>query len=285
MKKVRIAAILGTFQATLTNFKYLRPIWRRNTEEERLLGVSLTGIMDNKITSDYTREDLPEFLETLKQEVVDTNKFFADKLGIEQSTATTCVKPSGTVAKLVSSRSGIHTGYGKYMLQSIRGDNNDPLTQFLIDEGVRNEPDVTSPQSTTVLYFPLETPDSTVLRKDMTALDQLKIWKVYQDHWCEHNPSCTIYVKEDEWISVGAWIWENFDNIAGITFLPYSDHTYKQAPYNEITKEEFDIAVDAFPDSISWSRLSEFEEEDNTVGSQEFACTGGSCEIVDIGLK
>lgn len=296
MKKARVAAILGTFQSTLTNFKYLRPIWRRNTEEERLLGVSLTGIMDSPVMSDMFKSGsytefashgrwLSEFLEELKQEVINTNKFFANKLGIEQSTATTCVKPSGTVAKLVNSRSGIHTGYGRYILQSIRGSNDDPLTQLLIDEGVKAEPDVTAPNSTTVLYFPLETPESTVLRKDMTALDQLKIWKIYQDHWCEHNPSCTIYVKEDEWISVGSWIWENFDTIAGITFLPYSDHTYKQAPYNEITKEEFDIAVDAFPDSINWSRLSEFEEEDHTVGSQEFACTGGSCEIVDIGLK
>lgn len=647
MRKVRIASILGTFQATLTNFKYLRPVWKRNTEEERLLGVSLTGIMDNIFTSNPENEWDKDNLEKLKQKVVDTNKLFADKLGIEQSTATTCVKPSGcqvkdsmivtekgilsleelgnitgeewqehdinvykhngkklksikfyrngygktlkiktkygsvlectpnhqykkfdgaslvwtradklniedclpysvgtysggskidfldinydklyhnvkkiktpksmneelawflgiycgdgsthtkglriagdinkkdrlkkakdiiknqfnidgiiytrksqgsadlyinstplkhwfeknnliknktkyveipkqircsskkiieefidgywnadgclnssgrtyctisytmakqmlnvlraigrdcsirempptetsfgtnmrywiqekkgrsgqyikdrfrkndyikldsaglehlypdyivsiessenetfdievldehqyisesfishnTVAKLVNSRSGIHTGYGRYMLQSIRGDNNDPLTQLLIDEGVRNEPDITSPQNTTVFYFPLQTPESTVLRKDMAALDQLKIWKVYQDHWCEHNPSCTIYVKEDEWISVGCWIWENFDSIAGITFLPYSDHTYKQAPYNEITKEEYTVAVDAFPDSINWSRLSEFEEEDHTVGSQEFACSGGVCEVVDIGLK
>lgn len=293
MRKVRVASILGTFQSTLTNFKYLRPVWSRNTEEERLLGVSLTGIMDHPVLSGVSSPNtiwkyagtLGEALIELRYHCIYANKLFADKLGIEQSTATTCIKPSGTVAKLVDSRSGIHTGYGRYILQTIRGDNNDPLTQLLIEQGVKNEQDVTAPNSTTVFYFPLETPESTVLRKDRTALDQLRIWKIYQDHWCEHNPSCTIYVKENEWISVGAWIWENFDDIAGITFLPYSDHTYRQAPYNEITKEEYDIAVDSFPDSINWSRLSTFEEEDHTVGSQEFACTGESCEVVDIGVK
>jgi ribonucleoside-diphosphate reductase alpha chain len=277
-RKVRLATILGTFQSTLTDFKYLRPIWKENTEAERLLGVSLTGILD----SPWLRHD-PEFLEEMKQYAVEVNKEFARSLGINPSAAITCVKPSGTVSQLVDSASGIHPRWSEFYIRTVRGDIKDPMTQFLIDQGVPNEPDVTKPNDTVVFSFPQRAPEGATTRQDISATDHLKIWKTFQESWCEHKPSITINVKEDEWLDVAAWTYDNFDMVSGISFLPYSEHTYKQAPYQEITEDEYNSWVARMPDSIDWSKLSDYEIEDTTTGSQEFACTGGVCEIVDLG--
>ena len=293
-EKVRIATILGTLQSTLTDFKYLRKIWKDNTEEERLLGVSLTGIMDNKEFNtdafwvyedgmnmwDECRTD--DMLKELKEIAIETNKQFAKSLGIPQSTAITCVKPSGTVSQLVDSASGIHARHSKYYIRTVRGDNKDPLTQFMIYSNIPNEPDVMKPDSTTVFSFPMKAPDNAITRNDVDAEDQLRIWLAYQRHWCEHKPSVTITVKEDEWMKVGAWVYENFDDISGISFLPHSDHTYAQAPYQEISKDKYEELIKEMPQAIDWSRLMDFEKEDTTTGSKELACTAGVCEVVDI---
>ena len=293
-EKVRIATILGTLQSTLTDFKYLRKVWKDNTEEERLLGVSLTGIMDNKeFNTDafWVYEDgmnlwdeygTGDKLKELKEIAIETNKEFAQSLGIPQSTAITCVKPSGTVSQLVDSASGIHARHSKYYIRTVRGDNKDPLTQFMIYSNIPNEPDVMKPDSTTVFSFPMKAPDNAITRDDVDAEDQLKIWLAYQRHWCEHKPSVTITVKEDEWMKVGAWVYENFDDISGISFLPHSDHTYAQAPYQEITKDKYEELMKEMPQAIDWSRLMDFEKEDTTTGSKELACTAGVCEVVDI---
>lgn len=273
--KAIAAAILGTLQSTLTDFKYLRKIWTTNTEEERLLGVSLTGILDHPTLYQDT-----EFLEELKELVVATNKDWARALGVPQSTATTCVKPSGTVSQLCDSASGIHPRWAPFYLRSVRGDVKDPLTQFLRDQGVPNEPDVTKPNDTVVFYFPQRAPSGACTRADLSALDHLEIWKTLQEHWCEHKPSITINVRESEWLDVQAWVWKNWDVISGISFLPYSEHTYKQAPYQELTEDEYNDWVQKSPAKIDWARLSEYEQEDNTVGSQELACVAGFCEIV-----
>ena len=280
--KVRLAAILGTFQSTLTDFKYLRSKWKVNTEEERLLGVSLTGIMDNKIMANKeTKNYLDVSLNTLKTKVVEVNKDYTQQLGINQSTATTCVKPSGTASQLVNCRSGIHAGHSAYYIRNVRCDITDPMCQLLLDQGLPNEIDGTNP-NVVVFSFPIKTPDHTVLRKDLTALQHLELWKIYQDHWCEHKPSITVSVREHEWMEVGAWVYKNFDDMSGISFLPYSDHEYTQAPYQEITEEEYNERVKAMP-SIAWERLSEFELEDSTIGSRDFACSGSDvCEIVDL---
>ena len=273
--KVVAAAILGTLQSTLTNFKYLRKIWQTNTEEERLLGVSLTGILDHPtLWADKA------LLNELRDLVVETNKTWAGYLGIPQSTATTCVKPSGTVSQLVDSASGIHPRWSEYYVRTVRGDIKDPLTQFLIEQGVPNEPDVTKPQDTVVFSFPQKAPEGATVRADITAVDHLEIWKTLQEEWCEHKPSITVNVKEDEWMDVQAWVWENWDILSGVSFLPYSEHTYKQAPYQEIDKETYDAWVQKSPAHIQWERLSEFELEDNTTGSQELACAAGFCEII-----
>tara|TARA_R100001440_G_scaffold64005_2_gene84265 strand:- start:2316 stop:4286 length:1971 start_codon:yes stop_codon:yes gene_type:complete len=293
-EKVRIATILGTLQSTLTDFKYLRKIWKDNTEEERLLGVSLTGIMDNKeFNTDafWVYEDgmnmwdecrTGDMLKELKEIAIETNKQFAKSLGIPQSTAITCVKPSGTVSQLVDSASGIHARHSKYYIRTVRGDNKDPLTQFMIYSNIPNEPDVMKPDSTTVFSFPMKAPDNAITRNDVDAEDQLRIWLAYQRHWCEHKPSVTITVKEDEWMKVGAWVYENFDDISGISFLPHSDHTYAQAPYQEISKDKYEELIKEMPQAIDWSRLMDFEKEDTTTGSKELACTAGVCEVVDI---
>lgn len=277
-RKVRLATILGTVQSTLTDFKYLRKIWRDNTEEERLLGVSLTGIMDHPTLSSDV-----DLLSELRQVAIDTNAEFAAKLGISVSTAITCVKPSGTVSQLVDAASGIHPRWSPYYIRTVRGDNKDPLTQFLIDQGVPNEPDVTKPENTTVFSFPQKSPDGVVVRRELSAIEHLEIWKRVQEAWCEHKPSITVNVKEDEWLKVGAWVYENFDVLSGVSFLPMDDHTYRQAPYQEITEDEYDGALAAMPKSIDWSKLSEYELVDGTTGSQELACSGGVCEIVEIG--
>jgi ribonucleoside-triphosphate reductase len=276
-EKVRLATILGTLQSTLTDFKYLRKVWRQNTEEERLLGVSLTGILDNA----WLRND-PEAQERLRQVAVDTNKVLAGALGIPQSTAITCVKPSGTVSQLVDSASGIHPRWAPYYIRTVRGDAKDPMTRFLQDMGVPNEPDVTKPNDTVVFSFPQRAPDGALCRSALSAIEHLEIWKTFQEHWCEHKPSITINVKEQEWIDVSAWVWKNFDIISGVSFLPYSEHTYRQAPYQEITEEEYNVWTSRMPVAIDWSKLSSYETEDTTSGSQELACTGGVCEIVDI---
>ena len=279
--KIEVATILGTIQATLTDFGYLRKRWQTNTEEERLLGVSLTGIMDNSIIN-RRRERLPEILKSMRNKAVVTNKEWSDKLGIPQSTAITCVKPSGTVSQLVDSASGIHARHNPYYIRTVRGDNKDPLTEFMKEQGIPNEPDVMKPDHTTVFSFPMSCSDTAIYRNDMSAIEQLEIWKCYAQHWCEHKPSVTISVKESEWVNVGNWCWDNFDYLSGVSFLPFSDHTYQQAPYQDIDKEQYEALQSKMPDKIDWSKLQDFEKEDNTRGSQELACTAGSCELVDI---
>ena len=285
VEKVRLATILGTFQSTLTDFKYLRKIWKNNTEEERLLGVSLTGIMDNTLMSGKSAHlgmNIGQTLEALKDVAIDTNKEFANKLDINQSAAITCVKPSGTVSQLVDSASGIHARHNPYYIRTVRGDNKDPLTQFMVSQGIPAEPDVMKPDSTTVFSFPMKSPSSAVCRTDMTAIEQLELWLTYQRYWCEHKPSVTISVKEEEWMDVGAWVYEHFDEVSGISFLPFSEHTYKQAPYQDCTEEEYKNMKDKMPTSINWSSLQDFEKEDTTSGGRELACTAGVCEVVDL---
>ena len=284
-EKVRLATILGTFQSTLTEFKYLRKIWRTNTEEERLLGVSLTGIMDNALMagkSAHLGMNIGATLEALKNVAVETNAAMAAQLGISQSAAITCVKPSGTVSQLVDSASGIHARHNPYYVRTVRGDNKDPITQFLVSEGIPAEPDVMKPDSTTVFSFPMKSPAGAVTRTAMSAIEQLELWLTYQRHWCEHKPSVTISVKEHEWMDVGSWVYEHFDEVSGISFLPFSEHTYKQAPYQDIDEETYNELLTQMPKSVNWELLREFEKEDTTSGGRELACTAGVCEIVDI---
>jgi len=280
-RKVRVAAILGTIQSTLTNFPYLRKVWQKNTEEEHLLGVSLTGIMDSRLMNG--REDgLAERLERLRQVAVDTNAEFADALGIQRSTAVTAVKPSGTVSQLVNSASGIHARHSEYYIRSVRGANTDPLTKFLSEAGIPNEPDVMNPGRTTVFYFPIKAPEGSVTRNQMSAVEQLDLWKLYQEHWCEHKPSVTVTVREHEWPSVGGWVYDNFDAVSGVSFLPHSDHSYKQPPYGDCTKEEYEAALAKMPVKIDWDDLRLYESEDSTKSSQTLACSAEGCEDVDI---
>jgi ribonucleoside-diphosphate reductase alpha chain len=279
--KVRLATILGTFQSTLTNFKYLRHVWKKNTEEERLLGVSLTGIMDSTLTATAGNK-LETLLEMLRDVSVQTNKEFSTKLQIPQSTAVTCVKPSGTVSQLTDAASGIHARHNPYYIRTVRGDNKDPLTQFLVSEGIPAEPDVMKPDSTTVFSFPMKSPQGAVTRTQMTAIEQLELWLTYQRHWCEHKPSVTISVKESEWMDVGAWVYEHFDEVSGISFLPFSEHTYQQAPYQDIDEVQYKEFLTKMPKRVDWSKLQDFEKEDTTSGGRELACTAGVCEIVDI---
>ena len=280
-EKVRLATILGTFQATLTNFKYLRKIWKDNTEEERLLGVSLTGIMDNNLTA-TTGDKLATVLELLKDTAVQTNAAMAKQLGIPQSTAVTCVKPSGTVSQLTNAASGIHARHNPFYIRTVRGDNKDPLTQFLMSQGIPAEADVMKPDSTTVFSFPMRSPEGAVTRTQMNAIEQLELWLTYQRHFCEHKPSVTISVKEHEWMQVGSWVYDHFDEVSGISFLPFSEHTYQQAPYQDISEDEYKEFLTKMPKNVDWSLLQEFEKEDTTSGGRELACTAGVCEIVDI---
>ena len=273
--KTEAATILGTFQASLTNFRYLTSKWKHNTTEESLLGVSLTGIMDN-INMINGKIDLEE----LKELSISVNKVWAKKLGIPQSAAITCVKPSGTVSQLVNSASGIHTRHSPYYLRTVRADKKDPLAKLMVDAGVYHEDDLTKPEHTYVFYFPMKSPKGALTRKDLSAVEHLKIWKDYQDQWCEHKPSVTISVKEDEWLEVGAWVYKNFDDISGISFLPYSDHSYKQAPYQEITYNQYRKWLKKTTDVVDWSKITEYETEDNTENTKELACTAGTCEII-----
>jgi ribonucleoside-diphosphate reductase alpha chain len=281
-EKVRIATILGTFQSTLTSFKYLSREWQRNCEEERLLGVSLTGIMDSPLTNG-SKGTLKKLLNDLRNVAVETNKEYAQKLGIERSASITCVKPSGTVSQLVDSASGIHARHNPYYIRTVRADNKDPLCKMMKAEGFPNEPDVTKPEHTSVFSFPAKSPKGAICRKDMTAWKQLSLWHTYAKEWCEHKPSVTVSVKEDEWVNTSAWVYENFDDISGISFLPFSDHTYKQAPYQDCTKEEYTELLSKMPKRVNWSHLTDHETQDYTSASQEFACTSEKgCEIVDI---
>ena len=280
-RKVKLATILGTVQSTYTKFPYLRKVWRNNTEEERLLGVSLTGIMDNPLLTSKN-VGLSKTLEHLRNVAVSTNHELADRLDIQRSAAITCVKPSGTVSQLVDSASGIHARHSHYYIRTVRGDNKDPLTQFMIDQGIPNEPDVFKPDQTTVFSFPVKAPAGAVVTEDLTAIEQLETWLMFQRHWCEHKPSVTINVRKDEWFEVGAFVYEHFDEMSGVSFLPYNEHTYQQAPYQEIGKKEYEELAKLMPEKIDWSLLTNYEESDNTVGMQTMACSGDSCEIVDL---
>ena len=280
-RKVKVATILGTIQSSYTRFPYLRKVWQKNTEEERLLGVSLTGIMDNPLMT-AVNSNLEKTLDDLRNVALATNHEYADLLGIPQSAAITCVKPSGTVSQLVDSASGIHARHSPYYIRTVRGDNKDPLTQFMIDSGVPNEPCVFKGDTTTVFSFPVKSPENAVTRNDMTAIEQLETWLTYQRHWCEHKPSVTISVRDDEWLDVGAFVYKHFDEMSGVSFLPHSDHTYQQAPYQDCSKEEYIELLSTMPKKIDWGKLSEYEQEDNTKSSQTFACSGDVCEVVDI---
>ena len=279
-KKVRLATILGTIQSTFTHMPYLRKIWKKNTEQERLLGVSLTGIMDNMVLSKTL--DSKTWLKEMKELAIDTNIYYSAILKIPQSAAITCVKPSGTVSQLVDSASGIHARHSDYYIRTVRGDNKDPLTMFLKDSGIPAEPCVMKPDSTTVFSFPTKSPTGSVTRNVMTAIEQLDLWKHYALNWCEHKPSVTITVKDEEWMEVGAWVYKNFEICSGISFLPHSDHTYAQAPYQDITEEEYNDLKKQMPTKIDWTALSLYEKKDTTNSSQTLACTADGCEIVDI---
>ena len=291
-EKVKLATILGTWQSTLVNFRYLNRKWEENCREERLLGVSMTGIMDCVLTNGKLPTEgaggkpvrtTGQILQALKNVAIETNKEWAKKLGIPHSVAITCVKPSGTVSQLVDSASGIHARHNPYYIRTVRADKKDPLAKMMHDQGFPVEDDVTKPDHTWVFSFPVKGPKNGVYRKDMSAVEQLKLWKVYQDSWCEHKPSVTVSVKEDEWFDVGAWCYENFDMMSGVSFLPFSDHTYRQAPYQDCTREEYVALQKQMPKDIDWAALKDYEEQDMTTSSQELACSAdGGCEIVDL---
>ena len=279
--KVEIAAILGTLQATLTNFRYLSQQWETNTKEEALLGVSLTGIMDNPLTA-TNDATLPALLQDLQSVAIKTNAYWAAKLGINQSAAITAVKPSGTVSQLVDSASGIHPRFAPYYIRTVRADVKDPLAKLMQASGFPCKPDVMKPDSTLVFSFPMKAPANAVYTNDRTAIEQLELWLAYQRHWCEHKPSVTVYVKDEEWMDVGSWVYKHFDEVSGVSFLPYSDHTYQQAPYQECTEAEYYAFVASMPKDVDWSLLGKFEKQDHTAGSKALACSGNSCELVDL---
>lgn len=289
-RKVEIATIIGTFQSTLTNFRYIRPLWKKNAEEERLLGVSLTGIMDHAYLSHYTEyfgkgfddpmdgTGLGKALDELRQVTINTNKKWAEKLGINPSAAITTLKPSGTVSQLVDSASGIHPRYSPYYIRTVRGDKKDPLSKFLREQGVPVEDDVTNPSNIDVFSFPIKSPEQSIFRDDMSAVQQLEHYLIYKKHWCEHNPSITVYVREHEWMEVGAWVYKHFDDIGGVSFLPHTDHAYRQAPYQEIDEETYKVWQEKIP-TIDWNRLRDYEYGDTTSIQPELACSAGVCEL------
>ena len=278
IEKVKLAAILGTFQSTLTNFKYVSNMWKKNCSEERLLGVSLTGIMDCPLTNGK-KKDLEGLLDELREVAIETNKIWSKKLGINQAAAITCVKPSGTVSQLVDAASGIHARHNPYYIRTVRGDKKDPLTQMMVDSGFPVEDDVMNPGHTSVFSFPMKVDKNAVFRTDMSAIQQLELWLTYQKHWCEHKPSVTISVKEHEWLEVGAWVYEHFDYMSGVSFLPFSEHTYKQAPYQDCDEKQYKEILNSMPKNVDWGLLGEYEKQDMTTSSQELACTAGGCEI------
>lgn len=284
-RKVRLASILGTIQASFTHFPYLRPIWKETTEREALLGVSMTGIMDNALTNGKHDNGLPSLamrLQMFRRIAVDTNEFYAKRLGINKAAAVTAVKPSGTVSQLCDTASGIHARYNDYYIRTVRGDNKDPLTKFMTDQGIPSEPCVMKPEQTTVFSFPMKSPHGSVTRHDMSAIDQLNMWLTYQRHFTCHKPSVTIDVREEEWNEVGSFVYKHFDEMSGVSFLPRFEHTYKQAPYQDCSEVEYEAAKRKMPSRIDWSKLTEYEKEDTTKGSQTMACVGGVCELVDI---
>ena len=279
-RKVRLAAILGTWQASLTDFRYLSSEWKKNCVEEALLGVSLTGALDHPVLReafDVTSSVLNE----MKEVAVETNAKWADRLGINPAAAITCVKPSGTVSQLTDTASGLHTRHSPYYIRTVRADRKDPLCQFMMDKGFPHEPCVMKPDSVMVFSFPMKSPDDSITRNDITATEHLELWLMYQRYWCEHKPSITISVKEHEWLQVGSWVYDHLDEISGISFLPFSDHVYQQAPYQDCSKEQYEAMLSKMP-SVDWSELSNYEKEDNTTGTQTYACSAGSCEIVDL---
>jgi ribonucleoside-diphosphate reductase alpha chain len=281
--KVKLATIIGTMQATLTGFRYLRDKWRENAEDEALLGVSLTGIMDNKLMAGGDgKKKLVETLTTLRDYVVEVNKEYAELFGIKQAAATTCVKPSGTVSQLVDCASGIHARYSPYYIRRVRADVKDPLATLMKELGFPCEPDVMKPESNLVFSFPVKSPDNALVTEEVPSLDHLDLWKTYQLHWCEHKPSITIHLREQEWMEAGAWVYKNFDIVSGISFLPYSGHSYQQAPYEEVLEDAYIELLGNMPEHIDWTRLSDYEKEDQTVGAKTYACSGDSCEVVDL---
>ena len=289
LRKVRLATIIGTMQASLTNFQYISSEWVKNCKEEALLGVSMTGQLDNPMMLSLEDNNvlglptpLPQILDTLRLKAIDTNTEWADRLGINPSAAITCVKPSGTVSQLTDAASGMHPRHNEYYVRTVRADIKDPLCRMMKDAGFPNEPDVMKPDHTVVFSFPMKSPDGCLTRKDLSAIDHLELWLTYQRHWCEHKPSITITVREEEWMKVGAWVYDHFDEVSGVSFLPASDHSYKQAPYQDCTAEEYETLLSKMPKNIDWSLLSNYEKEDMTVGTQTFACSGDKCELVDL---
>lgn len=278
-RKVRLAAILGTWQASLTHFPYLSSEWKKNCQEEALLGLSLTGILDNEMMR--TMNVLPDTLAILKQEAINTNQVWANTIGINPAAAITCIKPSGTVSQLTDAASGIHARHNNYYIRTVRADRKDPLCQMMIDMGFPAEPCVMKPDHTMVFSFPMKA-EGSITRNDMTAIEHLELWLAYQRHWCEHKPSITVTVREHEWMEVGAFVYKHFDEISGISFLPHSDHSYRQAPYQDCSKEEYEAALAKMPKNVDWTLLSKYEKEDKTVGTQTFACSGDKCELVDL---
>ena len=281
-RKTRLATILGTMQSTLVNFQYISSEWRKNCEEERLLGVSLTGILDNPMLYDYDRDTLTQRQDELRKIAHETNLEWSRTIGINPSAAITCVKPSGTVSQLTDAASGIHPRHAPYYIRTVRADNKDPLCVMMKDLGFPHEADVMKPEHTAVFSFPMKSPEDAIFRKDMTATEHLDLWLTYQRNWCEHKPSITVTVKEHEWMDVGAFVYKHFDEISGISFLPFSDHSYRQAPYQDCTVDEYHALLAKMPKDVDWLLLSKYENEDNTVGNQTFACSGDKCEIVDL---
>ena len=282
-EKIRIATILGTFQATLTNFRYLSSIWKKNTEEERLLGVSLNGIMDNKTMNGSEGEDkLKEWLIELRECAIKVNMEWAEKLGIPAAKATTCIKPEGTTSQLCDTASGIHPRHSPYYIRTVRADKKDPVAQMMSEMGFPVEPDAMKPETGLVFSFPIKSPEGSVFRDDRTAIEQLELWKIYQEFYCEHKPSITVYVKEHEWLRVASWVYDNFDMISGIAFLPHAGNDTPQAPYQECSVDENQKLVDLMPTNINWVDLKSYEKEDTTEGVQELACTGTSCEFTGV---
>jgi ribonucleoside-diphosphate reductase alpha chain len=282
--KVELATILGTFQSSFTRFKYLRKIWQKNSEEERLLGVSLTGQLSHPVLNGSQGvEKLSQWLDELREYSVVVNAEWAKKIGINPAAAITCVKPSGTVSQLVNASSGMHPWHSQYYARTIRGDMKDPITAFLVDMGIKNEPDVMKPNDTMVFTFPISAPEGATLRQDLTAIQHLDIWLAYQRHWAEHKPSITVSVKENEWMAVGAWVYEHIDEMSGVSFLPYSEHTYQQAPYQEISKQDYEVLLAETPKDLDWKWLEIYETFDGTTSVQDLACVAGACEISDFG--
>lgn len=285
-RKVELAAVLGTWQSTLTNFRGLRAIWKKNTEEERLLGVSMTGIFGNALLNGK-KKGLAERLEGLKASAVNINAAWSDRLGIQQSTAVTCVKPEGNASQLTGTSSGLHPWHDEYFIRTVRSDKKDPLGNFMSDVGIPREDDVMNPEVGDIFSFPIKAPKDSIFRNDITAIQHLDLWLTYQRNWCEHKPSVTINVREHEWLDVAAWVYKNFDEVTGVSFLPFSDHTYKQAPYQEITEEQYNEAMKTMPKEIHWELLAHYEQTDeNVIGGRELACSASTgCEVVDLSSR